>query len=407
MSTKTWNGVLLVLNLLLALAVFDLHRWERRIAEARFTPPSLPRLSSRNPSNPTNEPSQAETKGTPPNPFHWSQLESGDYRQYVANLQAIGCPQETVEDILRADVSALSTRQRAKDLEGINQRLWEMIAAPHREGTDKIDDQLSAPRRERDRVLAQLLGPNKDEMVRLDECELRYEVQEYTFLPEAKRAHLKKLETDRMQSIRTVGEKIKDPLERRNAVQRLQDEEKLAIAQTLDSREMRLFELYTSGVAQELWNRLGTFEPAEEEFLNLFAVQRALEAEKQGVNVSKEVRERMNQRMEERYRTTLGETRYQELLMNRNQHYQQALKVTERLGIPPQRATEVMGVAEAAQGQAKDVLADEGLPADQRQAALGSLQEAAQNAVRELIGDRGFQVYTNHAGQWIRDLGPE
>src|SRR2546426_10293400 len=31
--------------------------------------------------------------------FLWSQIESADYRQYVANLRAIGCPEQIVRDI--------------------------------------------------------------------------------------------------------------------------------------------------------------------------------------------------------------------------------------------------------------------------------------------------------------------
>src|SRR5437868_6638046 len=33
------------------------------------------------------------------NQFHWSQIESSDYRAYIANLRAIGCPEPTIRDI--------------------------------------------------------------------------------------------------------------------------------------------------------------------------------------------------------------------------------------------------------------------------------------------------------------------
>ena len=39
--------------------------------------------------------------------FRWSQVESTDYRQYVNNLKAIGCPQQTIRDIITADVHSL------------------------------------------------------------------------------------------------------------------------------------------------------------------------------------------------------------------------------------------------------------------------------------------------------------
>src|SRR4051794_39188653 len=41
------------------------------------------------------------------NRFHWRQLESADYEQYMANLRAAGCPGRTVRDIIVADVRKL------------------------------------------------------------------------------------------------------------------------------------------------------------------------------------------------------------------------------------------------------------------------------------------------------------
>jgi hypothetical protein len=42
-----------------------------------------------------------------PKPFRWSQLESTDYRIYLANLRNIGCPEQTIRDILTADVDSV------------------------------------------------------------------------------------------------------------------------------------------------------------------------------------------------------------------------------------------------------------------------------------------------------------
>jgi hypothetical protein len=49
---------------------------------------------------------------TRPVPFHWSRLESSDYRIYIANLRAIGCPAPTLRDIISADVDTLYTKKR-------------------------------------------------------------------------------------------------------------------------------------------------------------------------------------------------------------------------------------------------------------------------------------------------------
>src|SRR4051794_24427653 len=41
------------------------------------------------------------------NQFQWAQLESEDYHEYIARLRKIGCPEETIRDIIIADVDKL------------------------------------------------------------------------------------------------------------------------------------------------------------------------------------------------------------------------------------------------------------------------------------------------------------
>jgi len=36
--------------------------------------------------------------------FQWESLESSDYKQYIVNLRAIGCPEQTIRDIIVTDV---------------------------------------------------------------------------------------------------------------------------------------------------------------------------------------------------------------------------------------------------------------------------------------------------------------
>lgn len=58
----------------------------------------------------------ADSPGSPvwtTNRFHWRQVESTNYEEYVANLRAIGCPEKTLRDIVVADVDRhYATRQR-------------------------------------------------------------------------------------------------------------------------------------------------------------------------------------------------------------------------------------------------------------------------------------------------------
>src|SRR5260370_41541655 len=45
--------------------------------------------------------------------FDWRQVESPDYKEYIANLRAIGCPEKTIKEIVTADVNDLFSARRA------------------------------------------------------------------------------------------------------------------------------------------------------------------------------------------------------------------------------------------------------------------------------------------------------
>src|SRR5512137_2546780 len=43
----------------------------------------------------------------------WSNLESTNYTTYIENLRSIGCPDETIQDIIIADVAKVYAKKRA------------------------------------------------------------------------------------------------------------------------------------------------------------------------------------------------------------------------------------------------------------------------------------------------------
>ena len=46
-----------------------------------------------------------------PGTLDWRAVESDDYRRYIANLRAVGCPEKTIRDIIVADVNELYRRR--------------------------------------------------------------------------------------------------------------------------------------------------------------------------------------------------------------------------------------------------------------------------------------------------------
>jgi hypothetical protein len=60
------------------------------------------------------QPVSGETPRDSHKKFQWNQLESPDYRAYIANLRAVGCPKQTIRDIITADVDSLYAARRQR-----------------------------------------------------------------------------------------------------------------------------------------------------------------------------------------------------------------------------------------------------------------------------------------------------
>jgi len=108
---------------LLGLLIFG--HTARRAAPPKVSAPGL----AAPPAGADRTPPAAPNAATPPppaaaSPFRWSQLDASDYRIYVKNLRATGCPETSVRAIVIADVQAVYGQRRRQleqqltDLEG-------------------------------------------------------------------------------------------------------------------------------------------------------------------------------------------------------------------------------------------------------------------------------------------------
>jgi len=115
MSTVT--KLSLLANAALAGLVVWLSRPEHfRPASATSTPAesTAPEIKADAPSA---IPSTTAACPTVAQPFNWSQLESTDYPTYIANLRRIGCPEQTIRDIMAADLDSAYYARRRQVLE--------------------------------------------------------------------------------------------------------------------------------------------------------------------------------------------------------------------------------------------------------------------------------------------------
>ncbi len=79
-------------------------------------------------------------------PFVWSSLESEDYPTYIANLRKIGCPEQTIRDIISADLENLYASKQT--------------ALSAKVGTEAFSWAQELLRKEKLALLEQLLSPS-------------------------------------------------------------------------------------------------------------------------------------------------------------------------------------------------------------------------------------------------------
>jgi LysM repeat protein len=89
--------------------------------------------------------------------FTWDQVESSDYATYIANLRDIGCPEQTIRDIIIADVNAVFAKRIAAEVRTPDQQWWRSM--PDARLSTAATAKLRELEQERRTLLTSLLGP--------------------------------------------------------------------------------------------------------------------------------------------------------------------------------------------------------------------------------------------------------
>src|SRR5215831_13719243 len=88
--------------------------------------------------------------------FSWDQVESDDYPTYISNLREIGCPEQTIRDIIIAEINSLFSRRLATELVTPEQQWWR--SEPDTNVVRIAAEKIRALDDERRALLAKLLG---------------------------------------------------------------------------------------------------------------------------------------------------------------------------------------------------------------------------------------------------------
>ncbi|NBV23296.1 MAG: hypothetical protein EBS05_15425 [Proteobacteria bacterium] len=346
--------------------------------------------------------------------FDWNSVESADYKQYIANLRSIGCPEETIRDIITADVNKLYEARR-KELAGPKKKFefWKpgsmMGAAVDPERIEKE----RALNKEKRALLTQLLGSAPDEKPDLLASTATQLEAMFDFLPADKRSKV----FDLMQDMQTKMQKaMKGGTPDPEDMRKLMKETEAAMAAALTPEEMLDYNLRFSTTANMMRMQLAGFEPTEQEFLDIYKKRKAYDDEFGGAfgggfNLKGEEKARQEaakKALDEDIKAQLGDDRYAELKRGEDYAFQTMFRAADREGLGKEAAVKVYDMKKAAEDQARQVRADQTLTSEQRAAALRGIREETERSVKTAFGEKGYATYERNSGTfWLNGISPD
>ncbi len=398
----------LTLNLILAFALFTSRRPQPTRTEAEPPGPETDTgallIQSPKPSDP------AANTGVPIQTFSWQSVESQDYLTYIENLRSIGCPEETIRDIITADVNKLYEQRwkEAKEEMGATRfEYWKGNAmfgmnSNQRKAYKQIDD-------ERRAALKSLLGQNVPR--RMSDLAAMFDPYESMlgFLPESKRTAIIELQQQ-------MGERMMDAAQEGNQLdpadmKKVEDEQKEALAKLLTREELLEYNLRMSNSSHMLRSELGTFEVTEQEFRDLYALREAFEEEYGTFGPTDDHdaqewhanRSAGEQDLKTAYEEVLGDDRYRQFKHEQTLRGSSLRKVAKEFDLPREEVYQIFEVTDVAQEAAQQIRRDDSLSEADRQSALDRIRAETEAEVTRVIGDEAARSYIDQ-GSRIRNL---
>ena len=353
--------------------------------------------------------------------FHWRQIEDEDFKKYIQNLRDIGCPEETIRDLVKQDLDKVYDQRKADILSKSPARkeFWKS-GNPSSLGrpSASASSQMAQLDREKNEVLGELFKPSGLAAINRPGPLARARSQAKSgyamdFIPEETKAQLNTLEQEYgSQLLKKMAQGASDAQDMAEIRQLRQDRDS-SIATMLTPEQKTEYDLRKSPTAANMRLQMDGFDPSEDEFRDIFGARKAFDDEHgvvPGASISAgdmEARQFAEQEMNDQIHTSLGDDRYQDYLRQTDYDYKSIAKITERQGLGENISAQVYDMKGGAEELAREIRMNTGLSIEERQMQLGQIRNVTSRSIESLIGGQGAVALQGQAGgrNWLNNLG--
>ena len=352
--------------------------------------------------------------------LNWRAVEHPEYPKYISNLREIGCPEETIQDLIIAEMNKLfANRYREQEaILGAPQPYWKP-ADPTAAASDLERAALrQSLEMERATLVRDLLGIDfRSEMAGYQMLDSNVPALSWMreFVPPEKIGVVYQIQTEFDEQRRLLRES--NPVATAGAasleleLDRLHTLERTAVAEHLDAAELEQYELRFSPLAEELRYELIGFNPSESEFIELFRLKQLAQdqwvALQDGAGAQSPVtRSAVGQMFADEHRKILGDERFETFQRARDSEYRELLRFAQDNAWSDDTAGQVYHLKEVAQAEAARIVQNDQLDPEQRARALQVIRAETELTLAETLGETNWQNYRTQLGGWTRNLAP-
>jgi hypothetical protein len=337
-------------------------------------------------------------------PFHWSDVASEDFKQYVAGLRAIGCPPETVRDIIKAELTTLFLARRRAIVEPLQRQWWDIAA---RGG--ELNDEIKPYEEAIEKLSAQTLGKLDEylgDKAPAKERDRRSFDPDAAFLPEEKRKTLEQMH----EQFRSDVEKLRPPKGAKDTSELHAQREALnkqrweSVAKLLSPEEHEEYQLRRSRNAHEAQASTG-FEGTPEEARAIARIYQQytdppdrLIPKSPDYAAKKAAADEVRRQREEAMKAALGPERYAQFKQGFDGNFRDVFRITDRYGLPRDAAAQAADVLRARSEALQNLGRDKAMAADERAQLELTAQQAARVALLQALGERALRTYERYHG---------
>jgi hypothetical protein len=354
------------------------------------------------------KPSGTATTQTPVTVVPWRLIASEDYRQYIANLRAVGCPEWLIRDIIVAAIDDSYQQKNKSDL--VYLAPWQS-ADRRRKASLSQSVKLFALQQEKRALVKSLLGyewdNHADEMWNLDFLTSLT----LGFLPDDKASQVLSLRQKYAEAEQNIREDANFIVidEDRARLQALYDElgaemSRLLNPSELDELQLRAqqrvlpaYDIHFDGVTisrEELREIVRLSKSFKDMARDEFVSDRPLSDAEQA---------RRKAAFEAQVKALLGPGRFADYQRAQDFNFRETFEFTQRNVLPQTAAIRIYEARRNAEAQLSEIQKDGNLSSEERAAALVVLKDATMNAISSALGG-SYHHYLEGPGQWLRAL---